>query len=88
MTAPARNIAALDTPLPVLNRRIADLKRDEARARVEASAARLRSLLAHPDEFPHVAAPEGERAEYAPLLHDADPDSTTAPIDIRTGGTA
>jgi hypothetical protein len=51
--------------------------RQRAQAAVEKSAAKLRRLLAHPDEAPHIPGTPGELAEYRHLKHDADPDSTT-----------
>lgn len=73
MTAPIRDrsVAALDVPRAQL----------EARVRVEASAAKLRWLLAHPEAVataPH--ATEGEAAEYRHLLYDADSDASTEPF--------
>lgn len=64
------DIARLDVDLQELRRRI-------AKERVDASVARLRWLLAHPDDAPKKPAPAGELAEYRHLLYDADEDATT-----------
>jgi hypothetical protein len=72
-----RTIAALDTPLALVEYGV--LK------------ARIADQLAHPKASRPMS--EGERAEFAHITHDADPDSTTCPfvdltkgIYIRTGG--
>lgn len=74
------DIAALDVPL-------AEVKRNIARQQVEASAARLRWLLAHPEAVADgKPATPGEAAEMRHLLIIADADDTTAPfVDLRKG---
>lgn len=71
MTAPSRPrpIADLDVPLPVLLQQI-------ARLRVDAWAARLQRLIAHPETAAKPAT-DGDRAEYRHLLYDADADAQT-----------
>lgn len=51
--------------------------RQRAQAAVEKSAAKLRRLLAHPEEAPHTPGTPGELAEFRHLLYDADVDATT-----------
>lgn len=68
MTAPIKPIAAVDVSRAQL----------EARVRAEASAAKLRWLLDHPEAAATgQPATAGERAELRHLLHDADPDAAT-----------
>lgn len=78
MTAPLHDIAALDVPREVLERRI-------AAARLAARLDRVPWLIAHP-EWPTGRASEGMAAEYRHLLIDADSDSVTRPfVDLRKG---
>jgi hypothetical protein len=64
------DLSRLDVDLHELRRRI-------AQQRVDASVARLRWLLAHPEAVTQgKPAPAGELAEYRHLLYDADPDAT------------
>lgn len=78
----ANPIEHLDVPLADVE---AEATRLEARRRVEESVVELRYLLAHPAEFA-TPAPDGLRAEYSHLLHDADPDSTIpAFVDLNKG---
>jgi len=70
---PAPKPADADVPLETVQALVA---RQRAKARVEESAAKLRWLLAHPDEAPHTPATSGVLAEYRHLLYDADPDAS------------
>ena len=74
------DLSRLDVPLP-------ELKRDIARQRVEASVAKLRWLLAHPEAAAAgKPATPGEAAEYRHLLYDADADDRTpAFVNLRKG---
>ncbi|MEU5900658.1 hypothetical protein [Streptomyces venezuelae] len=77
-------IERLDTPAAVVE---AEARRIQAQRQVDESVAKLRYLLAHPAEFA-TPAPEGLRAEYSHLLHDADADAVTRPfVDLRKGTT-
>jgi hypothetical protein len=68
-----RPISDLDVPPPLLPKQVVDLvARQRDAARVEASTAKLRWLLAHP-----TPATAGDLAEYRHLLYDADPDAST-----------
>lgn len=64
------DLSRLDVDLHLLQQRV-------ARQRVEASAERLRWLLAHPEAAASGRAPAGLQAEYRHLLYDADPDAAT-----------
>ena len=74
------DLSRLDVPLP-------EVKRNIARQRVEASVAKLRWLLAHPEAAADgKPATPGEAAEYRHLLYDADADDRTRPfVDLRKG---
>jgi hypothetical protein len=75
--SPPPHITRADVPLSTLRERMTALverqKRDVERQRQEASAERLRLLLA---AQPHRPATPGESAELRHLLYDADPDAT------------